>query len=140
MSKSDRDSDDAPHVDNAVDERKRVALKFLQLIVAGQIDEAHERYVLPHAKHHNPLFAAGFPALREAMKENHAQFPNKRFTVKNALGDGDLVAIHSHIVARPGEAGYIAVHLLRFNNKKIAEMWDCIEAIPEDSPNKDGAF
>jgi predicted SnoaL-like aldol condensation-catalyzing enzyme len=91
-------------------------------------------------KHHNPFFPAGFQALQKAMIENHVQFPNKQMTVKNVLGDGDLVAVHSHIVLRPGEAGLAAVHLFRFHNGKIMEMWDCGQPVPADSPNTDGAF
>jgi len=74
------------------------------------------------------------------MKENHVQFPNMRITVKYVIGDGDLVAIHSHIVLRPGETGVAVVHLFRFQGDKIVEMWDCGQPVPADSPNKDGMF
>ncbi len=86
------------------------------------------------------FFPAGFPALRKAMNENHVQFPNKQLTVKNVLGDGDLVAVHSHIVLQPGEIGMATVHLFRFRGDKIVEMWDCGQPVPADSPNKDGVF
>jgi hypothetical protein len=32
------------------------------------------------------------------------------------------------------------VHMFRIRNGKIAEMWDCGQQIPKDSPNTDGAF
>ncbi len=126
--------------DNDTQARKQAAVQFLQLVVAGQIDEAYRRYVDLRGKHHNPFFPAGFPALKKAMIENHAQFPNKHLRVKNVLGDGDLVAVHSHIVLRPGETGISAVHLFRFDGRKIVEMWDCGQPVPADSPNKDGTF
>ena len=119
---------------------KKRALEFLKLVVAGKIDEAYQKYVDMHGKHHNTFFPAGFPALREAMKENHIQFPKKQLTVKYVLSDGGLVVVHSHIVLRPEEAGIIAVHLFRFKNEKIVEMWDCGQPIQTDSQNKDGAF
>ncbi len=97
-------------------------MQFLQLVVAGKIDEAYQRYVDLRGKHHNPFFPAGFPALKKAMIENHAQFPDKQLTVKNVLGDGDLVAVHSHIVLRLGETGISAVHLFRFDGSRIVEM------------------
>jgi predicted SnoaL-like aldol condensation-catalyzing enzyme len=125
---------------NNIQTRKQAAVQFLQLVVAGQIDEAYRRYVDLHGKHHNPFFPAGFPALKKGMIENHIQFPNKQLTVKNVLGDGDLVAVHSHIVLRPGETGIAAVHLFRFQSDKIVEMWECSQPVPADSPNKDGAF
>ncbi len=120
--------------------RKDTALEFLQLVVAGRIDEAYEKYVDIRGKHHNPYFPAGFPALKKAMKENHIQFPVKQYMVKNVLGDGDLVAVQGHIVLRPGDPGIAAVHLFRFQNDKIVELWDIGQPVPADSPNPDGAF
>ncbi len=125
---------------NNIEAHKQVAVQFLQLAVLGRIDEAYQKYVNLHGKHHNPFFPAGFPELRKAMIQNHVQFPNKQFTIKNVLGDGDLVAVHSHIMLRPGDTGISAVHLFRFHDYKIVEMWDCNQPVPADSPNKDGTF
>jgi len=119
---------------------QQAAVHFLQLVVAGRIYEAYQKHVDVQGKHHNPFFPAGFPALRKAMAENHVQLPNKQLTVKNVLGDGDLVAVHSHIVPRPGEPSLAAVHLFRFRGDRIVEMWDCVQPLPADSQNKDGVF
>ena len=120
--------------------RKDAAVQFLELVVAGSIDEAYEKYIDMQGRHHNPFFPAGFPALKKAMTENHVQFPNKQYTVKHVLEDGDLVAVHGHIVLRPGEAGIAVVHLFRFLEEKIVEMWDVGQLVPMNSPNKDGVF
>ncbi len=125
---------------NNTQAHKRSAVAFLQLAIAGRIDEAYQKYVDMQGKHHNPFFSAGFPALKKGMIENHAQFPNKQLSVKNVLGDGDLVAVHSHIVPSPGDQGVATVHLFRFHGDKIVEMWDLGQAVPADSPNKDGMF
>ncbi len=122
------------------DSHKRAATDFMQLVIAGRIDEAYEKYVDMQGKHHNPYFAAGFPALEQGMKENHVQFPHKQITIKNVLGDGDLVAIHSHIVPSPGQSGVAAVHLFRFQGDRIVELWDCGQPVPADSKNTDGMF
>lgn len=119
---------------------KQAAVDFLQLVVAGNIDEAYQRYVDMRGRHHNPYFPAGFPALKLAMTENQTQFPNKRLVIKHVLGDGDLVAVHSHIIPAPGEAGISAVHIFRFAGDKIVEMWDNGQPLQADSPNQDGAF
>ncbi len=34
----------------------------------------------------------------------------------------------------------IAMHIFRLDDGKIVEMRDCGQAIPENSPNSDGAF
>jgi len=125
---------------NNTQAHKQVAVQFLQLVVVGRIDEAYQKYVDLQGKHHNPFFPAGFPELRKAMTENHIQFPNKQLIIKNVIGDGDLVAVHSHILLCPGETGISAVHLFRFHDYKIVEIWDCNQPVPADSPNKDGIF
>ena len=119
---------------------KEIATRFLQLITAGDIDKAYEELVSPAGKHHNLFFAAGFPALKTAMKENHLKFPNKQFTIKHVFEDGEFVAVHSRVILEPGGAEHITVHVFRFENGRIVEMWDCSQEIPADSSNVDGAF
>jgi len=119
---------------------KEAALDFLNMVVAGKIEEAYAKHVDMGGKHHNAYFPAGFPALKKAMIEAHTQFPNKRFSTKHVLGDGDLVAVHSHMALIPGEKEVAVVHLLRFQGNKIVEMWDCGQILSTDSPNKDGVF
>ena len=116
------------------------AVHFLKMIIAGKIDQAFQRYAHPKGKHHNPFFPKGFPAIANGMKENHLQFPKKIFSIKHVIQEGNVVAVHSHLRFKPDEPGMITVHLFRFKNGKIAELWDCGQAIPKNSPNKDGAF
>ncbi len=120
---------------------KQSVTEFLKMVIAGKIDEAYEKYVDLNGSHHNPYYPAGFPVLREAMKENHARFPDKQFNIKHILEEDDLVITHSHLVMKADEPGMIVVHLFRFNTVgKIVEMWDCGQAIPPSSPNKAGPF
>ncbi len=120
--------------------QKERALDFLQLVVAGNIDEAYDSYINLRGVHHNVYYAADFASLKKGMKDNHAQFPNKRLMVKNVISEGSLVAVHSNIVMKPGEPGVAVVHIFRFEDGKIAEMWDVGQSIPLDSPNRRGAF
>jgi predicted SnoaL-like aldol condensation-catalyzing enzyme len=120
--------------------QKERALDFLSMVVAGNIDEAYNTYINMHGKHHNVYYSAEFTSLKRGMKENHAQFPNKRLMVNNVLGDGNLVAIHSHIVMTEGEPGISTVHIFRFEDGRIVEMWDVGQPIPINSPNRIGAF
>ena len=126
--------------ESSIQNRKQAAVDFLQLVVAGRIDEAYGKYVDMGGIHHNPFFPAGIPALQKAMKENHEQFPNKQIVPKNILGDGNLVVVHSHLVMNPGESGMSVFHVFRFQGDKVVELWDCGQAIPPDSPNNDGPF
>ena len=120
--------------------QKETALDFLQLVVAGQITEAYSNYVNMNGRHHNLYYSADFTSLKNGMIENHTQFPGKRLMVKNVLGDGNLVAVHSNIILKPGEPGIASVHIFRFEHGKIIEMWDVGQSIPLESPNRLGAF
>ena len=119
---------------------KEIAVDFLQMVVAGKIDEAYDKYVDMKGKHHNLYFGAGFAALKAAMIENQSQSPDKTYLVRNAVAEGDTVAVHAHLVPSPGDKGMVVVHVMRFRGKKIVELWDCGQPIPADSPNTDGAI
>lgn len=119
---------------------KAAAVDFLQLVVEGNIDQAYEKYVDMAGKHHNAFFPAGFQALKKAMAEAHLQFPNKVFQTKHVLGDNDMVAVHSHMALKPGEMELGTLHLFRFRDGKIVEMWDLGQQVPAQGVNQDGMF
>jgi predicted SnoaL-like aldol condensation-catalyzing enzyme len=140
MMNSKKRSPENVQVENPPEGHKQAAVQFLKLIETGQIAEAYQRYTAANGKHHNPYFRAGFPALQKGMQANHDQFPDMRLSVKNVIGEGELVAVHSHVVPRPGEQGMAAVHIFRFEGDKIVEFWDCGEPVPADLQNEDGMF
>jgi predicted SnoaL-like aldol condensation-catalyzing enzyme len=125
---------------SSIQTQKESAVDFLNLVVAGSIDEAYDSYVNMHGRHHNVYYASDFSSLKQGMIENQAQFPSKRLMVKNVLGDGNLVAVHSNIIMKEGEPGISVVHLFRFENGKIVEMWDVAQTVPANSPNLIGPF
>ncbi len=125
---------------NSTPARKQAAVDFLKMATSGKVDEAYRRYVDMGGKHHNAYYPSDFESLKQGMKENDAQFPEKRIEVKHVLGDGDLVAVHSRIVLQPGGQGVAVVHLFRFEGERIVEMWDVGQAAPEESPNREGMF
>ena len=121
------------------EERKRVAVLFLRLAREGDRAGA-ERLVTASAKHHNPYFAAGMPALFDAITAAAKESPERQFDVKRVLSDGDFVVVHSHVRQRPTETGAAVVHLFRFDGDRIAELWDVGQPVPPDNPNRDGMF
>ena len=120
--------------------RKEIIVDFLQLAVSGRIDEAFKHYVDMHGKHHNAFSPAGFPALKQAMIENHRQFPNKMIDIKRVIAENDCVVTHSHVSLNPGNVNVSVVHIFRFRGDKIAEFWDIGQSLQADSPNADGLF
>ncbi len=119
---------------------KEAAVFFLNLVIAGKIAEAYQTYVSSKMRHHNAYYPGDALSLQKGMEENHAKFPNKIFEIKHILGDGDFIAVHSHLRFNPNEPGLIVVHLFRFEKDKIVEFWDGAQPIPQDSPNQNGMF
>ncbi len=122
-----------------MEHRKTIALDFLRLGRTG--DRAGlEGLVTPTARHHNPYFAAGMPALFDAMEAAAKAAPERTSEVKHVVAEGDYVAVHSHVRPRPGDVGVAVVHLFRFEGDLIAELWDVGQPIPVENPNQDGMF
>lgn len=119
---------------------KEIALDFLQLAAKGNSREAFSKYVANNFKHHNVYFKGDAETIMAAMEENAKKVPDKIFEVKRALQDGDLVAVHSHVRPAPDSLGYAVMHIFRFEEEKIAEMWDFGQEVPVDMINENGMF
>lgn len=119
---------------------KEISISFLQNVAAGNVREVYQKYVGPDFLHHNPFFPGDSKSLMIAMEENATKKPNKRFEVKLAIQEKDIVTVFSHIKQNPEDFGAAVVHIFRFKDNQIVEMWDVSQLIPEDSPNKNGMF
>ncbi|MHA6250461.1 nuclear transport factor 2 family protein [Oceanobacillus sp. CAU 1775] len=119
---------------------KERALSFLQLVTDGRIDEAYDTHIGSDFSHHNPYFPGDAASLKEGMKESQKQSPNKVWKVKHAIEDGQVVAVHSHLKQNANDLGVAVVHIFRFHENKIVEMWDLGQQIPEEIHNENGMF
>jgi len=121
--------------------KKEIAQNFLKLASKGEGREAFQLYVADKFKHHNAYFKGDRHTLMTAMEENAITNPNKIFEIQRALEDGDLVAVHSR-VEQAGENGWVGavMHIFRFDNDKIVELWDFGQAVPADIVNENGMF
>lgn len=119
---------------------KEISISFLQNVASGNVREVYQKYVGPSFLHHNPFFPGDSKSLMVAMEESAIQNPNKRFEVKLAIQEKNMVTVFSHIKQNPEDLGAAVVHILRFKDNQIVEMWDVGQPIPEDSPNKNGMF
>jgi predicted SnoaL-like aldol condensation-catalyzing enzyme len=120
-------------------DRKSIALDFLRHARQGN-RAAAARLFTEDARHHNPHFAAGIPALLDAIVEAAKTAPERSVEVKRIVADDEHVVVHSHIRHAPGDAGYAVIHLFRFEGDRIAEAWDVGQAVPDPNPNTDGMF
>ena len=122
------------------DSNKNAAVSFLKLAANGKVHEAYSKFVGAGFRHHNPFFEGSAESLQAGMEANVLQNPDKVLEVKRMIADGELVAVHSHVQQKPGERGAAVVHIFRFENARIVELWDLGQAVPEDSPNQFGMF
>lgn len=119
---------------------KDSAIDFLRRIVAGDIRGAYERHVGGGFRHHNPYFAGDAGSLRQAMEEDEARNPGKMLDIRVALQDGNHVAVHSRLKRGAADPDLAVVHVFKFEDGRIAELWDIVQAAPEEIVNENGMF
>src|SRR5262245_50267936 len=102
---------------------KDAAIDFLRLASSGKVQKAFQLYIGQDFKHHNPYFGGDGQTLMVAMEDNARKNPDKTLEVKRSLEDGDLVAVHSHVKQKRDDSGAAVVHIFRFENKYIVELW-----------------
>lgn len=119
---------------------KEISISFLQLVASGNVREAYSKYIGPNFRHYNAYFRGDADSLMHAMEESAAQNPHKMLEIKRTIHENDTVAVHSHVKQNPDDVGGAVVHIFRFQDNQIVEMWDIGQPIPEDSPNENGVF
>ena len=122
-----------------MESQKDIATSFLKYASSGRLDEAYS-FVSPKFRHHNAYFKGDAQSLKVGMAEAHKQFPDTKLDVQHAVGEGDLVAVHSKVRHAPERPEIAVVHIFRFEGDKIAELWDVGMEVPKDSPNENGVF
>jgi predicted SnoaL-like aldol condensation-catalyzing enzyme len=114
--------------DNAATVREYLEVVWNQ----GRTDEA-ARYVAEDLAQHNPHLPDGRESLVGFIEGMRAQRPAARFDVRRLAADGDLVFVHSHFVAGPGEPGAAVVDVFRLADGRIVEHWDVATPLSSDA-------
>ena len=122
------------------DSNKNAAVSFLKLAASGKVQEAYSKFVGDGFRHHNPFFEGSAESLQAGMQANALQNPGKVLDVKRVIAEGELVVVHSHVQQKPSERGAAVIHIFRFENDRIVELWDLGQPIPDESPNRFGMF
>ena len=121
--------------------KKEIAGSFLKLAASGNIIEAYDRYVDHNFVHHNQYFKGDRRALMTAMADAYNKSPNKSIEIKHIYQDGDNVITHSKILRKTENLAPVAVvHIFKFKENRIVELWDLGQEIIKDSPNENGPF
>jgi predicted SnoaL-like aldol condensation-catalyzing enzyme len=118
--------------------QREIAIDFLQTCALKSPKEAFAKYTNPNFKHHNQYYPGDRDSLMNAMIDVDREQPNKSFTVKQVFEAEDRVALYSQVIKEKMEIAVL--HIVRFENGKISEMWDLGQVIEKNSPNKNGMF
>jgi predicted SnoaL-like aldol condensation-catalyzing enzyme len=120
---------------------KEMAVSFLQMAGGGNVREAYEKFIAPDFIHHNQYFKGDRESLMLAMEEASRKSPNKSIDVKHAYQDEETVITHSQVTRKnPSEPAIAVVHIFRFKDGRVAELWDVAQPMINDSPNEHGTF
>ncbi len=121
--------------------KKEIATSFLKMAGSGDVKAAYQKFIAPHFIHHNQYFKGDRESLMLAMEEASQKSPNKSIDIKHIYEDGNSVVTHSLVVRQNAKDLHIAVvHIFKFENDRIVELWDLGQPIDPNSPNKNGAF
>jgi len=121
--------------------QKESAVTFLKMAANGDVRAAYDKFIAPNFIHHNQYFKGDRESLMKAMEEAHKKSPNKSIEVKHVYQDGNTVITHSQVLRRDSNVAPIAVvHIFRFENNRVVELWDLGQEMLKDPPNENGAF
>ncbi|MGE0171915.1 MAG: nuclear transport factor 2 family protein [Oligoflexales bacterium] len=119
---------------------KEMAKTFLRMASSGDVRAAYDKFIAPDFIHHNQYFKGDRQSLLTAMEQAAKQSPNKAIEVKQVFEEGDTVITHSQVVRKGTEASIAVVHIFKFKDDKVIELWDLGQEVMKDSPNENGMF
>lgn len=118
-----------------IQENKKNAIAFYKMAYEGNSQKAVDLYIGQEYKQHNPDVADGLDGFIKYFDRMQKEYPEKSIEFVRCIGEGDLVALHTHQVW-PGNEEYVTMDFLRFDAKgKICEHWDAIQKVPKESAN-----
>jgi len=119
---------------------KESAIEFYRTAYMGDPATAVEEFVGVDYIQHNPLVGDGKQAFIDYFADMADQYPDKEIVFVRAVGEGDLVALHTH-QTWPGGDEYVTMDFFRFDDDgKIVEHWDSIQQIPRESKNRNPMY
>ncbi|WP_427967731.1 nuclear transport factor 2 family protein [Altererythrobacter sp.] len=101
---------------------------------------AVDQYISPDYIQHSSLAEPGVQALKDWLDARAEDSPDAKQTIHRAFVDGDHVIVHVEVKRWPGDTGFAVVDIFRLEEGMIAEHWDVIQEVAQDSPNSNSMF
>ena len=128
-------------MNDQVEENKKIIRDWHELAInQRKPEEAVAKYIGPNYRQHNPGAGNGPEPFIAAVKGLTKTFPELSMETKRIIAEGDFVALHSHLILKPGDRGSAVVDIFRLENGKIVEHWDVVQEVPEKSANDNTMF
>ena len=125
----------------AKEERNRIfVIDFYERVFNKHDLKAAEALVAESYIQHNPNFPTGRAAFVEILARRFQQNPEAHARIVRSAVDGDLVYLHTHSLAHPGDRGRAIVNIFRVADGKIVEHWDVAQPVPDRSANDNTMF
>jgi predicted SnoaL-like aldol condensation-catalyzing enzyme len=104
--------------------------RFVELFYTQKrVREAFDYLVADHYIQHNPTIQDGPEAAITALTPKFDGSPESRFDVERILVDGNLAMVHVR-ASGPGRPDAAVADIYRFEDGRIVEHWDVLQAIP----------
>jgi predicted SnoaL-like aldol condensation-catalyzing enzyme len=135
-------------MDGKLESNKQAAIAFLRMaFVDKNPEEAIRLYVGDYYTQHNPTVPNGKDGVLAFAKRRVAENPNRTMNFVRVIAEGEYVVLHAqHIFAETDKAyadsphGMAGVDIFRFENGKIVEHWDVLQAVPATAVHDNTMF
>ena len=107
---------------------------FRDVLVPLDADQV-DRYIAPDYIQHSPMAAPGRDSLKAFLRSVRAASPQASQRLLRAFVDGDHVILHYHVKRSPEDRGFVVMDIFRLTAGMVVEHWDCVQDVPEHSPN-----
>src|SRR5688500_7485234 len=108
--------------------------------IFGDLDiTAVDEYMSDDFIQHNPTIAEGPDGVKELVQMLTSQgVPKQKIMFKHVVAEGDIVFLHSRYVMAGKECRFIDIY--RIENGKLAEHWDAMMQMPDETANNNPMF
>jgi predicted SnoaL-like aldol condensation-catalyzing enzyme len=122
---------------NTTSSAKKLVVSAFAEFARGNTDIPRS-VLAPHLIEHSP----GNPSGRDAFIKHILNQPvaDASLDLKRVIADGDLVALHYHLVPNGGGRGQAVVDIWRVEGDQIVEHWDVVQDVPKPSETPHGMF
>ena len=120
---------------------KRLAKDCLDMIFNQKKPaQAVAKYIGANYRQHNPDAPDGSDGVIAYATPYLKANPDMRLEFKRIIAEGDLVAVHSHLIPNPSDLGRAVVDIFRVEDHKLVEHWDVMQPVPPKPANQNSMF